>query len=212
MKTLLRLAAIFIILTPFALALTLPVFRGATNPSPVNPEEHQGPNHPVTLTEFGDFQCPHCAAFAVYAVPALKEDFFDSGRVEFEYRHFPILGSQSTAAAEASECARDQGRFQDYHDVLFDIALSPQNEIELRPTNLIELSRLMGMDHQTFSTCVMDRTHEDTVQKDADIARSLGARGTPALFLDGRPLPWTDYDNLKERITDYLDLHSRQHD
>ena len=211
MKTFIKLAAVTAILLPIVLTLFIPALREPTTPA-INPAEHQGPDHPVTLTEFADFRCPHCAKFAAHAIPALKEDFFNSGTVEYEYRHFPILGRQSTAAAEAAECAKDQNRFQDYHDVLYDIVLSPYNKIEFNPANLIELSRLMGMDHNAFHSCVMNRTHKASVLEDATAARAQGALGTPALFIDGRPLPWTDYEDLKQQITLYLDLHSSHHD
>ena len=176
------------------------------------PEDHTGPDHPPTLTEFGDFQCPYCASFAAYAVPALHEDFVDQGLLHYEYRHFPILGPTSVAAAEASECARDQNAFTQYHDALFAIIHTTADPPTLTPNNLLEIANLLDLDLSAFTPCLMDRHHQPTVQAQAQQARSLGARGTPALFIDGQPLPWKDYPDLTAQLQAYLEAHSHLHE
>ena len=83
--------------------------------NPFNPGTAPGntlkvePGEKPLLTEFGDFQCPHCANFALNILPALEHDLIEKGTIRFEYRHYPFLGPESFKAAEASECARDQG-------------------------------------------------------------------------------------------------------
>ena len=198
MSTLLKLAALTAVFLPLTVLLSF-LFLRSQQPFSLDPELHTGPLHPPTLVEYGDFRCPYCAKFATLALPALEQDFLASGNLTYEYHHFPILGPESFAAAEASECARDQARFDDYHDVLFDIALSPHSDIQLNPANLIQLSHLMGMDSDQFRSCVMTRAHKPTVQAQADKARSLGAMATPSLFIDGNPLPWKDYPRPQEQ-------------
>ena len=93
--------------------------------NPFNPRTAPGdtletePGEKPLLTEFGDFQCPHCANFALNILPALEQDLIETGTIRFEYRHYPFLGPESVSAAEASECARDQGRFNEYHLELY---------------------------------------------------------------------------------------------
>ena len=100
----------------FAVAITGIVFSSLlliNNPlnrgTPPDETLEAEPGEKPLLTEFGDFQCPHCAGFALNILPALEHDLIETGTVRFEYRHYPFLGPESFAAAEASECARDQG-------------------------------------------------------------------------------------------------------
>ena len=83
-----------------------------------NDDANGNPANPRTpvIVEFGDFQCPYCARFALNTLPALRRDVLNDSAARFEYRHFPFLSPESTMAAEASECARDQGRFDAYHE------------------------------------------------------------------------------------------------
>ena len=79
------------------------------SPSPT-PDEPAVETALVTLEEFGDFQCSHCAQFALGMGKQLKEDFVNTGRIHFVFRHFPFIGEESFRAAEATECARDQDK------------------------------------------------------------------------------------------------------
>ena len=90
-----------------------------------------GDGQPPILTEFGDFQCPYCARFAVGLMPDIKRDLVDTGMVSFDYRHYPFLGPESYMAAEASECARDQDQFQQYHDQLYLLIITQRNPVYL---------------------------------------------------------------------------------
>ena len=77
------------------------------------------PGEKPLLTEFGDFQCPHCARFALTVVPEIRRELVETGQADYEYRHYPFLGPESYAAAEAAECARDQDAFDRYHDLVY---------------------------------------------------------------------------------------------
>ena len=154
---------------------------------------------PPLLTEFGDFQCPHCARFAVGLMPEIKKDLIDTGTVRFEYRHYPFLGPESFMAAEASECARDQGQFQQYHDLLY-LSIITQRVRSISPESLQETARLLSLDLGRFRSCVSARTHEDRVKQDKAYGRSLGVRGTPSLFIDGEKINWDGYQDLRDQI------------
>ena len=210
MNPLIKCAITAAILLPIVLTLILFWPTTTDGPRPL-PTDHQGPPHPPALTEYGDFQCPYCASFAEHAVPALHEDFVQQGLLTYEYRHLPILGPTSVAAAEASECARDQEAFNRYHDALFQIIHSNRDNPPLTPNNLIEIAQLLDLDADRFAQCLIGRQHEQTIKNHANTARSLGARGTPSLFIDGHPLPWKDYPDLNSKIRQYINLHSDLH-
>lgn len=77
------------------------------------------PSAPVRIVVFEDFQCPFCARFTHDTEPLLASEFIETGQVSFEFHHLAFLGPESIQAAEASECAMEQGQFWPYHDVLF---------------------------------------------------------------------------------------------
>ena len=153
-----------------------------------------------TLTEFGDFQCPYCARFALGAMLEIRRDLIDTGLIRFEYRHYPFLGPESFAAAEASECARDQGQFQQYHDAVYRSTLTGRSG-PITEESLEETARLLSLDLNTFRACVQDRTHKDRVKQDRDYGRSLGVQGTPSLFIDEEKIRWNSYENLRQQLS-----------
>lgn len=92
-------------------------------------------NAPVTVIEFSDFQCPFCESFFKNTFPSLKKDYIDTGKVKFYYRQFPLTSIHPNAqeAAEAAECANEQNKFWQYHDMLF----QQQSSWESLPTDAI---------------------------------------------------------------------------
>ena len=154
---------------------------------------------PPLLTEFGDFQCPHCARFALGLMPEIKKDLIDTGTVRFEYRHYPFLGPESYMAAEASECARDQDQFQQYHDRLY-LLIITQRIQAITQESIEETARLLSLDLNRFRRCVSARTYKDRVKQDKAYGRSLGVQGTPSLFINGERIYWDSYDDLKNQI------------
>ena len=139
------------------------------------------PNAPVTLVEFSDFQCPFCARFA----PTLKEIASTFGdQVHIVYRQLPIPSIHDNAlkAAEASLCAHDQNKFWQMHDLMFD---EPDR---LTIPELKEKARRVGLNQETFDSCLDSGKHAGTVQKDMEEGRRAGVTGTPALFINGEHL------------------------
>jgi protein-disulfide isomerase len=136
---------------------------------------------PVTLVEFSDFQCPFCKR-AQQTLARLLERF--PGKLRLVYRDFPVDTAHPEArrAAEAARCAHDQGKFWDYHDVLF--AKAPRGA----PEDLRRYAEQVGLDMEAFERCVSTGAHRTAVQRDVAEGRRLGIAGTPAFFLNGRPL------------------------
>ena len=86
------------------------------------------PDAPVTIIEYGDFQCPFCARFHEQVSPRLREEYIKTGKARMVFRNFQFLGPESVAAAEAAECAKDQGKFWTYHDAIYDEELRDGQE------------------------------------------------------------------------------------
>jgi protein-disulfide isomerase len=136
---------------------------------------------PVTVVEFSDFECPFCKQ----AQPTLKQLLERyPGKVRLAYRDFPLdsIHPQARRAAEAARCAQDQGKFWEYHDVLF--TQSPQLALE----DLQRYAGQAGLDATKFDSCLAAGVHKAAVQRDLDEGNRLGITGTPAFFINGRTL------------------------
>ncbi len=138
-------------------------------------------NAPVTLVEFSDFHCPFCKQ----VLPTLTQLLARyPGKVRLVFRDFPIdsLHPQARRAAEAARCAQDQGKFWEYHDLLF--ANAPQAS----PEELGRFAQQVGLDLAKFEPCLSGGLHRAAVQRDIEDGTRLGVDGTPAFFINGRPL------------------------
>jgi protein-disulfide isomerase len=136
---------------------------------------------PVTVIEFSDFECPFCKrAKATFATVMEKYP----GKIRLAFRDFPLekIHPLARGAAEAARCARDGGKFWEYHDVLF--AQSPK----LTRDDLKRYAKDVGLDTEKFDACVASGAKRAAVQKDIDDGTELGITGTPAFYINGRPL------------------------
>ena len=136
---------------------------------------------PVTIVAFSDFHCPFCKRVN----PTLAQVMSRYGdRVRLVFRDFPLdkLHPQARRAAEAGRCAKDQGKFWEYHDLLFANAPSADSDA------LTTYARQAGLDVPGFERCISSSTHAAAVQRDIDEAIRLGLTGTPNFFINGRPL------------------------
>ncbi len=145
------------------------------------------PDAPIVIIEFSDFQCPYCGKFFEQTEPALIREYVETGKVQFVYKHFAFLGKASIAAAQASECAADQGAFWPYHDRLFD-AQSGENGGAFSQDNLIVMARDLGLDVARFEPCLRNGETLARVETDQQEAARAGLRGTPTFIVNGQPL------------------------
>jgi protein-disulfide isomerase len=146
----------------------------------VNAADHSlGPQHaPVTVVEYGDFECPSCKS-AAPAVKMLLADY--AGRLRFVYRHFPLEEPHphALAAAEASECAGEQGKFWEMHDLLF------ENQRHLQPKHLQGYADSLGLDLPQFTAEMDDHVYLQRIREHVAGGRSSHVRGTPGFFVNG---------------------------
>ena len=156
---------------------------------------------PPALTEFADFNCPHCRRFALGFLPLLRRDFIEPGLVEYHYRHLPFLQPGSRSAAEWSECARLQGRFDAFHDAVY--AVSPARYLSTEDLGAAAADAMLDM--QALDKCLESGLARERVAADEELAALWGVRGTPTLFLDGRRLEYDGYGDLRQQIQAALD-------
>ena len=159
-----------------------------------------------TLTEYGDFQCSYCAAFALLIMPEIKTEFLDTGLMTFEYKHLPILGPGSWAAANAAECAREQNAFDQYHDKLYTSAAHGALSTDLQ--GLIAITEDTPLDQGDFESCLRTERHHTTVEADREEALRIGAKGTPTLAVDGHIIKWTSYRDLKSQLNEWVEHYN----
>ncbi|MFQ5793607.1 MAG: DsbA family protein [Candidatus Bipolaricaulia bacterium] len=142
------------------------------------------PDAPVTVIEFSDFQCPHCANFTLNTAPQL-ETYINTGKVRWVFRNFPFLGEGSVRAAEAAMCAHEQGTFWAYHDRLFHRA-AIRRRGAFDEQALKRLAEELQLDTQMFNNCLGTRRYTDQVQEQFREGQRLGVQGTPTFFINGR--------------------------
>jgi protein-disulfide isomerase len=146
----------------------------------VDDDPSVGPeNAPVTIIEFSDFQCPYCARFQSQTLPQILSNYGD--RVLFVYRDFPLtsLHQYALKAAEAADCANEQGAFWKYHDLLF------QNQSALDDASLKGYAASLGLDTTVFNQCLDTDKYQSEVQKDEQDGITAGVQGTPSFFVNG---------------------------
>jgi protein-disulfide isomerase len=125
------------------------------------------PNAPLTIVEYSDFQCGFCARAALEIVPRIEDEFLTDGRAKLVFKHYAFEGQESILAAEAAECAGDQGEFWGYHDTLF----ANQADVFNKPT-LERFAEELGLDTTVFNECLESRKHQAKVNND----RAFGCR------------------------------------
>jgi protein-disulfide isomerase len=142
----------------------------------------KGPaNAPITIVEFSDFQCSYCKR-VVNVLDQVLERYPD--KVKLAFRDFPIanIHPQAEKAAEAAHCAGEQGKFWEFHDLLF------EKQDAIPTMNLAEHAKTLGLDVSTFQTCLDGRKYQEKVERNYAAGVKAGVSGTPAFFINGRLL------------------------
>lgn len=164
-------------------------------------------NAPITLVEFADYQCPFCAKFFEESLSLIKQEYVDKGKVKIVFQDFAFLGEESFRAAEAAWCAADQGKFWEYHDLIFRTE-SLDNQENNGNLNLVQLKMLASqlmLDMESFSQCVDSRKYQQKVLSNIQKAKKAGVRATPTVFINNLKLEGAlPYEVFKLAIEDEL--------
>ncbi len=141
-------------------------------------------NAPVTVIEYGDFQCPFCGNFFKNTESILREKYIKTGKVKYIYRDFVFLGDESLWAANAARCAGEQGKFWQYHDYLYGNQ-SGENQGAFSKSNLKGFAAVLGLDEGKFNSCLDSDKYTAAIQKETKEGGEAGVSGTPASFING---------------------------
>ncbi len=171
--------------------------------------ERGDPDAPITILEFGDFQCPACQQFASMVKPQIDLAYVDEGIARFVFHDFPLSGhAHAFLAARAARCALDQGEqyFWPFHDQLFrnqstwSLSQSP-------PANAFEsYAGALGLDENNFADCLNSDRHADVISANMRLGMELGVSATPSIFVSegtGRPVRvsrWNEFEAYQSVI------------
>ena len=146
---------------------------------------------PVTLIQYEDFQCPHCLRYTVEHEAFLVEEFVKAGLLQIEFRHLPVVGSESVTAAIGATCAAEQNRLWEYANRLFAIQTQDGwrgDHGHFEEAALLDLAGELDLDTDAFAACQGDPDSLSTVAAHQAAAQAIGFRGTPSFVLNGIPL------------------------
>lgn len=155
----------------------------------------------VTVIEFADFRCPFCEKFFTDTEGQIFKDYVDTGKIQFYFRQYAFLGPASIVAADAAECANDQGKFWEFHDYLYKNQ-PPESDTSMYTTDTLTKAAVsLGMDGNTFSSCLSNKTDDSKQAQDLADGQKAGVNGTPTTFINGTPIIGAQpYANIKAAI------------
>lgn len=143
------------------------------------------PSAPITIVEFGDYQCHQCYNWFHNTKPAIFQDYIETGKANLIFVDLAFLGRDSLKAAQASYCAEDQEMYWEYHDLLY---ISQESKIDGGWANTERLKAFafsLGLDMDLFESCLDSGKYSKRVQYNIQQAREHGVRGTPGFFIVG---------------------------
>ena len=140
------------------------------------------PNAPITLVEFGDYQCHYCNVFFQSIEKDILKNYVDTGKVKIIFKDYNIIGEDSVIASQGAHCANDQGLFWEYHDILYS-NWTGENNGWASSENLAIFAQQIGLNMNKWSECMKKGSHSQIILKSNDDARALELTGTPAFFI-----------------------------
>ena len=150
-------------------------------------------NAPVTVIEYGDYQCPFCTRYFAQIQPLIKSQFIDTGKAKMVFRDFAFLGPESLAAANAAQCAGDQGKLWAYHDALYTAKIgdesktsNAENDGFFTRAEFLALAQQVGLNAQTFTSCLDGNQDAAAVTAEKNAAVAAGIESTPTTVVNGK--------------------------
>ena len=140
------------------------------------------PNAPITLVEFGDYQCHYCNVFFETIEGDIITNYVETGKVKIIFKDYNIIGSDSVNASHGAHCAKDQGMFWEYHDILYS-NWTGENNGWASPENLIFFAEEINLDMDQWVKCMDEKPHSKTILTSNEDAKKLQLTGTPAFFV-----------------------------
>lgn len=167
----------------------------------------------VTIVEYSDYECPFCKRYFDQSISQLEKEYINTGKVKFVYKDFPLhsIHPYSLPAANAARCAGAQNKYYEMHNALFE-----QYDTWTAGSNLKNalstVAKSIGLNTDTFDSCMTNFTYKDAIEKDYTEGYYLGVRGTPTTFINGKMVTGAngdsagamDYASLKAEIDKLL--------
>ncbi|NDB51218.1 MAG: DsbA family protein [Nitrososphaeria archaeon] len=141
-------------------------------------------NAPITIVEFGDYQCFYCNKFFHETEDQINENYIKTGKAKLIFKDFTIIGADSIVSAHAAHCANEQGKFWEYHDTLYK-NWNGENNGWASADNQFRFAKEVGLDENAFTECMSSEKYKLTIQASSNDAKTLGLTGTPAFFIIG---------------------------
>ena len=142
------------------------------------------PSAPITIVEFGDYQCERCYEWFHETKPSIVQDYIDTGKANLVFVDLAFLGKDSIPASMATYCAEDQEMYWEYHDLLYNF----QEHVDNGWANSERLKAFaysLGLDFELFESCLDSEKYSKRVQYNIQQAKDNGIRGTPGFFIVG---------------------------
>jgi protein-disulfide isomerase len=143
------------------------------------------PNAPVKVDIYSDFQCSACLHFYQNFEPLLMEQYVNTGKVFYTYHTYKVIGPESDNAAQAAYCANDQGKFWDYHDILY-ANWTGENVGDFTPSRLKAYAKNLGLDTTLFNQCYDSGKYRQKIADDQSAGDALSLSFTPSVFINGK--------------------------
>ena len=176
---------------PASTSAAAPADTGEANPPGAgnDPRSKGKADAPVTIVEFSDFQCPFCSRWVLQTYPTLEKDYIDTGKVQLQFRDFPLaqIHPNAQGAAVASRCAAEQGAYWEMHDKLF----GSQDEWSGLPDPKEAFggyASALGLDQAAFAACLTSGKFDQAIQDDLQAGQAAGVNGTPSFLINGELL------------------------
>ena len=141
-------------------------------------------NAPITLIEFGDYQCHFCNIFFHSTEGDILKKYVETGKVKMIFKDYNIIGPDSVNASHGAHCAKEQGLFWEYHDILYS-NWTGENNGWASSENLAIFAQEIGLDMDVWSECMINGKHSQIIVDSNEDARTLELTGTPAFFVIG---------------------------
>ncbi|HDH31172.1 MAG TPA: DsbA family protein [Candidatus Wolfebacteria bacterium] len=179
------------------------------------------PKAPVTIIVFSDYQCPFCARYYKETESLIRKNYIETGKAKLIHKDLAFLGPESTVAAQAAECAKDQGKYWQYHDQLFEIEIKEFEEKgnsehtgNLNRETFQEIASNLEMNVEEFLNCFDSKKYAAEVENDVNEAKAAMGQNisTPTIFINGKMIQGAyPYDVFVKAIEEALvNVESRE--
>jgi protein-disulfide isomerase len=140
------------------------------------------PDAPITILEWGDYQCTYCYKFHQNSLNIIFEDYIQTGKVKLVFKDFPLNGDDSVLGAQATHCANDQNKFWEFHNELYDNWKGERTGWITRES-LSEFAKNIELDVEQFDNCIEDLTYLDKVSTNHEFGKEIGIDATPSFLV-----------------------------